>query len=494
MFFVVLVLGGITLFYIWLKWNYSYWKRKGVPGPEPSFIVGNTATTLTLSEHFGIVAAEWYKKYSNEPYIGYYKMFQPAILLRDPDLIKDILINDFNHFRNNEFQVSKKHDPLTAASPFFSKDEEWQLSRKAISPLFSSSRMKSVLPMINDVAAGFIKYVNSFPANTDFDAKEISTRFSVQNVVRCGFSVDAECFDKDKRSEFMAISQELFIPSLLAGFKFFIMLFVPRWAFEYIPTSFIPEKADKWFRNLVRVNKQSRSKNVQSNDLFETLLQIQEKHNFDDTFLAGQSLSFYLEGTETSATTFSYVLYELARNPECQEKLYDEIVATMAKHDGQLTYDAIQEMSYLDCVLLEASRIDPTVLLMSKVCNKAYTMPKMSQQTEPTIIEPGTVVQIPVLAIHKDPNHYPEPEKFKPERFTEIEQRNRHKAHFLAFGEGPRVCIGMRFAKVQIKVALIHITTNFRVKISPKHKPIVIDPKTLLSFPKDGILLRFDKR
>lgn len=185
---------------------------------------------------------------------------------------------------------------------------------------------------------------------------------------------------------------------------------------------FIPEKADKWFRNLVRANKQSRSKNVQSNDLFETLLQIQEKHSknvhlklkvtiiispkfhfldFDDTFLAGQSLSFYIEGTETSATTFQYVLYELARNPECQEKLYDEIVATMAKHDGQLTYDAIQEMSYLECVLLEASRIDPTILLMSKVCNKAYTMPKMSHQTEPTTIEPGTVVQIPVFAIHK---------------------------------------------------------------------------------------------
>lgn len=53
-------------------------------------------------------------------------MLQPAIILCDPDLIKDILITNFNHFRNNEFQVSKKHDPLSAISPFFSKDEEWQ--------------------------------------------------------------------------------------------------------------------------------------------------------------------------------------------------------------------------------------------------------------------------------------------------------------------------------------------------------------------------------
>lgn len=63
-------------------------------------------------------------------------MFQPAIMLRDPDLIKDILITDFNHFRNNEFQVTKKNDPLAAASPFFSKDEEWQEGRK-VNPLSS---------------------------------------------------------------------------------------------------------------------------------------------------------------------------------------------------------------------------------------------------------------------------------------------------------------------------------------------------------------------
>lgn len=117
--------------------------------------------------------------------------------------------------------------------------------------------------------------------------------------------------------------------------------------------------------------------------------------------MAGQSLSFYLEGTETSATTFSYVLYELAGNPECQEKLYDEIVATMAKHDRKLTYDAIQEMSYLETVILETLRMNPPGLFMSKICTEKYTLPKSSKQSEPITIEPGTVVDIPVLAIHK---------------------------------------------------------------------------------------------
>lgn len=106
-------------------------------------------------------------------------------------------------------------------------------------------------------------------------------------------------------------------------------------------------------------------------------------------------------GTETSATTFSYVLYELARHPECQAKLRDEIVTTMAKHNGQLTYEAIQEMSYLECVIFEASRINPPVLFLSKLCNSPYTLPKTSGQTKPVTIGPGTSVQIPILAIHR---------------------------------------------------------------------------------------------
>lgn len=108
-----------------------------------------------------------------------------------------------------------------------------------------------------------------------------------------------------------------------------------------------------------------------------------------------------MDGSETSAISLSYVFYELARNPECQEKLYDEIVETRAKHDGQLTFDAIQEMSYLETVILETLRMNPPGLFMSKICTEKYTLPKSSKQSEPITIEPGTVVDIPVLAIHK---------------------------------------------------------------------------------------------
>lgn len=96
--------------------------------------------------------------------------------------------------------------------------------------------------------------------------------------------------------------------------------------------------------------------------------------------------------------------------------------------------------------------------------------------------------------IFRDPKIYANPEEFKPERFSDDEQRNRHKSTYLTFGDGPRVCIGQRFATLQIKAALAQLVLNFQIKLSPRHQPIVIDTQSLLLYPKSGILLQFEAR
>lgn len=123
--------------------------------------------------------------------------------------------------------------------------------------------------------------------------------------------------------------------------------------------------------------------------------------DFDDTFLAGHALALFVDGTETSSTVLSYAMYELAMNPHCQQKLFDEIAKNMAKHGGKLTVEGLQEMEYLEGVLLEALRKHPTLLAMMRVCTKSYTLPKTSGQSEATTIQPGTVVAVPVLGIHR---------------------------------------------------------------------------------------------
>lgn len=94
-----------------------------------------------------------------------------------------------------------------------------------------------------------------------------------------------------------------------------------------------------------------------------------------------------------------FALYELAKSPECQERLYTEIVERIEKCGGQLNYEAFQEIEYLEWTLMEVLRIHPPLMAMLKICTEKYTLPKVSAN-EPLTVYPGTPIQIPVSALH----------------------------------------------------------------------------------------------
>lgn len=116
--------------------------------------------------------------------------------------------------------------------------------------------------------------------------------------------------------------------------------------------------------------------------------------------MAGHAFLLFTDGTETSSIVLSFALHELAVNPHCQEKLFDEIRVTITKHGGQLTVEALQEMIYLEGLVFELLRMHPVEAVLQKVCSEEYTLPKTNEQLGPVTIQPGTVVNIPVMAVH----------------------------------------------------------------------------------------------
>lgn len=119
----------------------------------------------------------------------------------------------------------------------------------------------------------------------------------------------------------------------------------------------------------------------------------------NDEGLTGRSVTLYFEGSETSSIALSFILYELANNPDVQDRLYAEISETLQKSDGELTFEAFQEMKYLENVFLEALRLHSPVLYMAKTCTRNYTLPSIGNNA-PITIPPGTAVMIPVQALH----------------------------------------------------------------------------------------------
>lgn len=109
------------------------------------------------------------------------------------------------------------------------------------------------------------------------------------------------------------------------------------------------------------------------------------------------------------------------------------------------------------------------------------------------VIEKGTTVLLPVYAMHHDPEIYPEPNRFDPERFSEANKKLRHPFNYLPFGEGPRICVGLRFGIMQTRIGVIKALLS--CKFSPSDKTpstIVFEPNDFIPAPKGGIWLKIE--
>lgn len=152
----------------------------------------------------------------------------------------------------------------------------------------------------------------------------------------------------------------------------------------------------------------------------------------------------------------TFALFELAQRPDLQEKVRQEANEVLQKHNGKMTYDAMLELVYTEqviqgkqlfylflCLLYsnnisETLRKYPPLGVIPRVCTKDYTIPGTD-----IVIEKDTFTHIPTLGLHMDPEYFPNPEQFDPERFNKENKENIKDFTYIPFGEGPRMCLGM---------------------------------------------------
>lgn len=117
------------------------------------------------------------------------------------------------------------------------------------------------------------------------------------------------------------------------------------------------------------------------------------------------------------------------------------------------------------------------------------TIPYKVPNTD-VVLEQNSKLIIPVMGIHRDPDIYPEPETFDPERFTKDNIAKRHPYAWIPFGQGPRNCIGLRFGMMQTRLGIAMIINKFLVSPSKRTPiPLILDPKAPLLSPKGGMYL-----
>ncbi|KAG8176916.1 hypothetical protein JTE90_018699 [Oedothorax gibbosus] len=205
--------------------------------------------------------------------------------------------------------------------------------------------------------------------------------------------------------------------------------------------------------------------------------------------LVANSINFFLSGYDPATNTLSFASYFLALNPDKQEKLRSEVDEVLKEHNGELTYEAVLNMKYLDNVISETLRMYPPVMRLERTADSDHKLGDTG-----ITIPKGMVVSIPIYAIQRDPNIFPNPDTFQPERFDSDDMATRHPFTYLPFGGGPRNCIAMRFALMEVKVCLAHVIAHFNIKACPETKiPLEFGKGQVILRPQ-GIVLQMETR
>ena len=145
-----------------------------------------------------------------------------------------------------------------------------------------------------------------------------------------------------------------------------------------------------------------------------------------------------------------------------QEKIFQEI-QDVVQHENP-TPEELAKLQYTEKVLNETLRLFPPVTRISRRASEDRTYGKIT-------IPAGAAVEVPIREIHRDPTNYPDPELFDPERFSEDNRAKRHPLSFIPFGQGPRLCIGMRLAYLELKIALVQVLRAVELELTDTTVP-----------------------
>ncbi|XP_055596682.1 cytochrome P450 6a2-like [Uranotaenia lowii] len=494
--FIYLLILVLPALYWWIRNCYTYWSRRNVPFPKPTFPFGNLGE-LKRKPMF-ILFTEFYNRFkgTGTKIVGTYFFLKPVVFIMDIDLLKDIFVKDFQYFHDRGIYNNEKADPI-GAHLITLVGNRWKNTRSKLTPAFTSGKMKLMYSTMIAVAEQFRKRMMlETEKGTEVEMKEFLARFTTDVIGSCAFGLECNSLEDPK-----AIFREMGRKALEQSPKrTFLRNFTNTFQTlsNLLRIKVVDAKVESFFFDAVRDTISYRkTNNVRRDDFLDILIRMQQDEaSTGEADLGGwqfheivaQCFVFFLAGFETSSTALTFCLYELARNQDVQEKARSEVGRVFAKH-GSLTYEAVHEMAYLENCINETMRLYPPAPMTTRIVTKDYVVPEMN-----VTLEKGTRVMIPIHALHHDSTFFPNAERFDPDRFAPENVASWHPLQFIPFGYGPRNCIGMRFGMMQIRVGLAYLLNNFRFTVSAKTPiPLKFEPNNNLTSILGGMWLNIER-
>ncbi|XP_054288640.1 probable cytochrome P450 6a13 [Macrosteles quadrilineatus] len=505
----ILYIFALAVFsiYWYLTKNYNYWEKRNVPHKRPEFPFGSTKEIALAKTFTGKAHDNIYNEFPNERYYGIIEFRKPALVIKDPELIKKIMVKDFQHFVDRPVLMGNP-DEYILKHLLTLKGQEWKEMRSKLTPTFTSGKMKLMFQLMEKCSEQLKEQIESeIEKNSTIDAKNLLARFTLEIIASCAFGIETNAI-ADQNTEFYRIFGKTMKTNMLRYIRRIFLVVFPG-LISLLRINLVKPETRDFVTNLIKDTIEYRKKNnIKRNDFLDLLTNVKPIKSSEENGhengerpcdksdgltieqMSAQTFVFLIAGFETASSLMSFCLYELARHPKIQERLHREVKDAVERNGGKMSYQLLHEMPYLDQVINEALRLYGTGQVLTRVCTQPYQVPDSD-----LLIEMGMKIIIPLFSLHHDPHYYSDPYTFDPERFSDDQVKKRHPYVFMPFGEGPRNCIGMRFGQTQAKVGLATVVLNFLVDLSPEQEvPIAIDNKAIVMMPAKPVLLMLQKR
>ena len=452
-----LLLIGIVflLLALFLRRKYGTLENCGFPVIPPKLCFGSGPFFLhkhNLTE----IDKERFEKYGK--IWGAYVMSSPTVYIADPEMIKHITIKDFDHFLGHGIVLPKKYRTIDATS-----GEEWTQLRKGLSPVFTGAKIKCMMQHVDGVVENMINHLRKSAANNPIaDVRPIFKYLTMDVISKCAFGIDLNCF-KDPNNPMLVNAMNAFLNLQASDIKTSLMrnLEFSLDGLDKLIDLPVPDTSENLWKITKRIQTSRTKEKTFKGDFIDRLEELKAesiKHGLvTEDQITAQGIIFFAAGFDTTANTLAVLSYFLVSNPDVYDILMQELTGRLDNFDGKVSYESVFDMPYLEACIRETLRMSGPLARTNRFCNKDWEYKGIR-------IKKGTRIDIPIQVIHKDPEYWPEPELFKPERFFKENINKIVPCSFLPFGQGPRGCLGERFAMVVIKVAMVRLLQEFKLE------------------------------